>query len=784
MALRSDGSPPRPGPRQGAEAGAPTSAAVGAVSFAYLAEIAVGTTTRVDLCRIVEGPRAGQLCAVKRLHPHLAEDSSIATQFVDEVWMTAALRHPNVVEVAGWGEDAQGTYLAVELVQGVSLARLMKTVFETGEVFTERMVVYVASRLCRGLAAAHALRGPDGELLHLVHRDLTPGNVLTSFDGVVKIADFGLAKAKQRLTKTITGLLKGQPAYMSPEHARGREVDARTDVFSLGVMLFELFSGRRPWAPPSEIDVVQTMLTEPPADLRELRPKIDRELVAIVGKCLERDPAARFQSAGEILQRLEAWLSVHGYTEGNEEALARFVRRNAMRQMRWFERAVAGELAPGAQGSATPPPPAAHTSSSNQPLQRAPILPTADGRRGARTRARKPGPDGTEVTDLEPRPAGLDTRGLPVAITATIDWGEELPTLVQSQSAQSAKGATRLPRAHMPDLFDEESEGRTTAVKRPLAVAASLLGHGLPRITHAISDGDSSEEMPTLPIDSRLHDLIGPAAARAARGGDPGADASPSSPRPPLAEPPSEETRPREERAPAPATPSDLTVDVLRAEVERLAREAARLADVAREAAGAAARAEAASRMATEAAVMANDALRLAASAGLAIAGQRLDQALALEDAARRGDLRILQVAAPDPHRAPVARPASPDVALAAAVAVGPPPAPPPPAFQSSPPPAVFPSSPPPAVAFDSRARWPVASQDNLIPPSAYETAPRRALPDAPGPADRAKFGTFDALAFQARLKPMLWGMPLPLALAFASGIAVLGLLVLWLLVT
>src|SRR4051812_5791285 len=154
----------------------------GAISFQVLAEIAVGATARVDLCRAsAPHPRAGQLLAVKRLHPHIAEDPAFANQFLDEVWMTASLKHPNVVEVAGWGNDAQGAYLAVELVQGVSLLRLMKTIFETGEVFTERMVVFIASRLCRGLDAAHALRAQNGEHLNLVHRDLTPANVLVSF---------------------------------------------------------------------------------------------------------------------------------------------------------------------------------------------------------------------------------------------------------------------------------------------------------------------------------------------------------------------------------------------------------------------------------------------------------------------------------------------------------------------------------------------------------------------------------------------------------------------------
>src|SRR4051812_295560 len=176
----------------GAARGAPAphvGAGAGALPFEVLAEIAVGATARVDLCRVL-GPhsRAGQLLAVKRLHPHIAEDPTFANQFFDEAWMTASLKHPNVVEVAGWGQDDQGTYLAVELVQGVSLIRLMKTIFDTGEAFTERMVVYLASCIGRGLAAAHALRAPNGELLNLVHRDLTPANVLLGFNGEVKIA--------------------------------------------------------------------------------------------------------------------------------------------------------------------------------------------------------------------------------------------------------------------------------------------------------------------------------------------------------------------------------------------------------------------------------------------------------------------------------------------------------------------------------------------------------------------------------------------------------------------
>ena len=479
--------------------------AAGAISFQVLAEISAGATARIDLCRATDARRPdlqGHLLAVKRLHPHVAEDPGFQNQFQDEVWMTSALTHPNVVEVRGWGTDAVGSYLAVELVQGVSLARLMKTVFDTGEVFTERMVVYVAARLCRGLAAAHALRAPNGELLNLVHRDLTPGNVLVGFNGDVKIADFGLAKAKQRLTKTLTGMSKGEPTYMAPEQARADEIDARADLFSLGVMLFELFAGRRPWLAKSDFEMVQVTSRDPPADLRELRPKIDRELIAVVNKCLEKDPATRFQSAGEIADRLENWLSVHGYMEGNEEALGRFVRRNAMRQMRWFERAIAGELAPKPKIGRQLPPRA--PAQSEAPRPRIPGAPVPKPKLRTPTLDDADSEDETDITEAEWKIARQAQQGGRPRIVAKDDLdgeGEELPTLVQNDPAaldalraSSKRAASGRAQVEPPLVGGEDTDQRITAVKR------SNDGMPMPVMT---TEDSASEELPTAPVRAR-----------------------------------------------------------------------------------------------------------------------------------------------------------------------------------------------------------------------------------------------------------------------------------------
>ncbi|MEJ7732706.1 MAG: serine/threonine-protein kinase [Polyangiaceae bacterium] len=803
-----------------------------AVAFEYLAEIAVGSTARIDLCRARGGEREGQLLAVKRLLPHIAEDPTHASMFLDEVWMTASLKHPNVVEVAGWGTDEHGGYLAVELVQGVSLARLMKTVFDTGEVFSERMVVFIGAKACAGLAAAHALRSPDGEHLHLVHRDFTPQNVLVGFNGDVKIADFGLAKAKQRITKTLTGLLKGQPQYMSPEQAKGgQEIDARSDLFSLGVVLFELFAARRPWSATSELEMVHVAANEPAADLREFRPKIDRELVNVVMTCLERDPAVRFQTAAEVQSRLESWLLSHGYAEGSDDALARFVRRNAMRQMRWFERAVAGDLAPMPEsmrpGLARQEPPRvpSYSNVTNAPHERGEVAPRA------RVRLRRPAVDSeltdvTDITDADAKVALLHAQSLrePPRITHMEDdggpesdgeWGEEVPTLVQKPgqagAALLARVRPRAPRSNAPlpftgALVDEDSQ-RTTAVKRPsrpvpievrAETATSPLHHRAKSLADVDSEGDA-EEIPTLPLKHRVHrpphrppgppPSHGPAPPLAAPSSRPaqaaavhplaadepptqvasrrlappdtmqggvalGAsgelhtpsglrvmDVAPHMPVPPrqerglLAEPRQERgllAEPRQERGLLAERP--VTEPALRAEADRLAQEAMRLGEEAKGAAAVAVRKTTLAKMAGDAATIAAEAVRLVAAAGLERGAQRMDEALALEAALRRGELGPMGPMAgmhPPPNGA-----LHPGALIDPRRITGPA------------------EMPPPSGRFDT-------NPSGMMRPS-FEP-PAMMVPDH-------LRSTFDPQSFRAQLKPEILGIPRPVAIALFAA--------------
>jgi serine/threonine-protein kinase len=311
-----------------------------------LADIARGGMGTVQLCRVHGGRLDGRFLAVKRLNPAIEQEPEFVNMFLDETWITATIASPHVVKVEAWGRDAQGMFLAVELVQGVSLSRLMKESREKQEPFAERTVANLMSQVCAGLEGAHGLRGENGAPLGLVHRDLTPGNLLVGFDGMVKIADFGIAKAEERLTSTRIGMMKGKPAYMAPEQARGGGIDLRADLFALGVMTYELLSGKRPWAGNNDLEVLIAVSSNDPIDIAEHR-KVSPVFADIVRKCLKKRPSDRFSSATEIRELLDGWRRDRGFDSDDRASLEAFVVRNTSEQQKWFRDALGGQLARG-----------------------------------------------------------------------------------------------------------------------------------------------------------------------------------------------------------------------------------------------------------------------------------------------------------------------------------------------------------------------------------------------------------------------------------------------------
>jgi serine/threonine protein kinase len=242
---------------------------------------------------------------IKRVRPGLANDPGFVRMFIAEARVASRLNHPNLVHIFDFDKHEDTYYLAMEYVRGHSLWELRRRCQERGVAIPPMLVAQIAMEVARGLAFAHRLT-ENGRSLGLVHRDVTPHNVLLSFDGTVKLTDFGIAKAGTRATAS--GVLKGKFAYMAPEQARGDPVDARTDVFALGVTSWELLTGARLFEGDGDVAVlraVQESLIAPPA---RLNPEVPLALDAVVMRALERDPARRWPTAHEMERALAEFL--------------------------------------------------------------------------------------------------------------------------------------------------------------------------------------------------------------------------------------------------------------------------------------------------------------------------------------------------------------------------------------------------------------------------------------------------------------------------------------------
>ncbi len=261
--------------------------------------------------------------AVKVLHDHLAEDKHIRRMFLHEAELAGRLSHPNVVRVFRHGEDpTHGAFIVMEYVDGADLALVIKGASKRRRPLDPRVTARLIVDLCRGLHAAHELTGEDGRALNLVHRDVSPHNVLVGADGVARLTDFGIAKSDQRYTMTRPGQLKGKLAYMSPEQlAHEDEPDRRVDVFAAGVVLWESLVSRRLFRADDEVATINKVLLariEPPsAHWPELAP-----LDAVTLKALAREREDRFASAQEMADALEAAAAELGGVASREECQA------------------------------------------------------------------------------------------------------------------------------------------------------------------------------------------------------------------------------------------------------------------------------------------------------------------------------------------------------------------------------------------------------------------------------------------------------------------------------
>lgn len=266
-----------------------------------------------------------KILVIKRILPELSSQPAFVDMFIGEAKISVSLTHANIVQVFDLGRADDQYFIAMEHVAGCDLSTLLAKAHAAGRALPQEIAVYVASELAKGLDYAH--RRKDGNLrpLGIVHRDVSPGNVLVSFEGEVKLTDFGIAKARSTLRETTEeGVLKGKYAYMSPEQARAERVDARTDLFALGVVLFECLAGRLPYEAESPYELVQQVREGRRLRLADIAPDTPEELLAIVDRALELDPSARYPNAGALYEDLVQFLYASGRRVGAHD-LARVV---------------------------------------------------------------------------------------------------------------------------------------------------------------------------------------------------------------------------------------------------------------------------------------------------------------------------------------------------------------------------------------------------------------------------------------------------------------------------
>jgi serine/threonine-protein kinase len=252
-----------------------------------------------------------RLVALKRMLVHHTRNKKFVNLFLDEVRIASQLNHGNIVQVIDHGIIEGQYFMAMEYVHGENLLELLVRLHARGEQMPLDLVLQIGSCVCQGLDYAHRKQSIDGKPLGIVHRDTSPQNILLSFQGEVKIADFGVARAAEQTHQTLGGELKGKLAYMSPEQAYGQELDHRSDLFSLGVVLYEALSNRSPFMRDNPMATLEAVRASQVVSLATLRPELPDEVVTMVHRALSRDVERRPDSARSMYEELQQTMRLH-----------------------------------------------------------------------------------------------------------------------------------------------------------------------------------------------------------------------------------------------------------------------------------------------------------------------------------------------------------------------------------------------------------------------------------------------------------------------------------------
>lgn len=281
-------------------------------NYVLLDKVAVGGMAEIFKAKQVGVRGFEKIIVIKKILQHLSEDPEFVEMFEDEAKIAAQLTHANIVQIFELGEHNETLYIAMELVEGRNLRDVTRAIASKGMHLSIDQTVFIISAALRGLDYAHRKKTLGGESLNIVHRDISPQNIALSYEGEVKILDFGIAKAASKISQTEAGVLKGKFSYMSPEQASGRQIDQSTDVYALGVILHELLTSTRLFKSETDLETLEKVKIGNVPPPSQKNPNVPSALDDIALKALSRNPAKRFSSAGEMLSELNRFTFEQG----------------------------------------------------------------------------------------------------------------------------------------------------------------------------------------------------------------------------------------------------------------------------------------------------------------------------------------------------------------------------------------------------------------------------------------------------------------------------------------
>lgn len=437
--------------------------------YETLRTIATGGMATVHLGRSVGAGGFERLVAVKVMHPHIADDPDFVSMFLDEARLAARIRHPNVVGTIDIQKEGETLFLVMDYVEGPSLSQMNRALRKLGQTLPVGITTRIFMDVLSGLHAAHELKGEGGQPLGLVHRDMSPPNILVGHEGISRITDFGVARANARLTLTRGGQVKGKLQYMAPEQARSDTVDQRTDIYAAGIVLWETLSGKRLFDADNEMALSQMILQGPQSSPKDHNPSVPQAISNVCMRALAVDASQRFPTALAFADSLEDAARVSASPIAAPRAVASYVKAMELHEPPGDLDLPSPDGEPDAPAPATPvagiPTPGATPSAPRNPAGVPPVAPaqppvTADGVQSTVTGPTNAG------TAMSMRPGQRRSRGLllPVGLSAAGGvligivavfgpWGgapEAAPPAQAGQGPETAEMETPAPKPTTP----------------------------------------------------------------------------------------------------------------------------------------------------------------------------------------------------------------------------------------------------------------------------------------------------------------------------------------------